>query len=270
MAGDGRGATRQSTQRRRPAARRTTGATVRSRRGRRPLTARQRTGSGLSRRKALRRRWVALLSVITVIALAYLIFFTSLMGVRTVDVLGASSVPADQIRAAAQVPDQQPMMLVDTDGIADRVRALPGVASVDVSRSWPSTVEITVTERTPIGFFSGAGGIHLVDSTGLDYKTVQNKPEKLPELALTRVAQDDVVTKSVVAVLGTLPQSLKDQITQVRAQTAGGVEFTLANGKIVRWGNADEPEQKLKVLAVLLTRDGRIYDVAAPELPTVS
>jgi cell division protein FtsQ len=262
--------TRQRTERSRPSARRSTGRPVRSRRGRRPLTARQKTGTGISRRKALRRRWVALLTVVTVAAIVYLVCFTSLLGVRSVDVTGASSVPADQIRAAAAVPDRKPMMLIDTDQIASRVLTLPGVASVDVSRSWPSTIEITVTERTPIGFFTGTGGVHLVDGTGLDYKTVQNKPPKLPELTLSHVAPNDPVTRSVTAVLASLPQELKDQITAVRAKTPGGVEFTLANGKIVRWGSADEPDRKMKVLAVLLTRDGKVYDVASPELPTVS
>ena len=218
----------------------------------------------------MRRRWVAVLSVVTVAALVYLVLFTSLLGVRSVEVVGASSVPADQIRAAAQVPDRKPMMLLDTGEIAGRVRQLPGLASVDVSRSWPSTLEITVTERVPIGFFTGAGGVHLVDATGLDYKTVQNKPEKLPELSLARVTPEDAVTKSVIAVLGSLPPDLRAQVTQVRAKTPGGVEFTLANGKIVRWGSADQAERKAKVLAVLMTRDGKIYDVASPELPTVS
>ncbi|HVW41843.1 MAG TPA: FtsQ-type POTRA domain-containing protein [Amycolatopsis sp.] len=262
--------TRQREERRRPTARRTTGRPVRSRRGRRPLTARQRTGTGISRRKALRRRWVAILSVLTVVAVAYLVLFTSMLGVRSVDVVGASSVPADQIRAAAQVPDRKPMMLLDTDQIAGRVRQLPGVASVDVSRSWPSTLEISVTERAPVGFFTGPGGVHLVDATGFDYKTVQNKPAKLPELSLARVAPDDAVTKSVIAVLGSVPPDVKSQITAVRAKTPGGVEFTLTSGKIVRWGSAAEPERKAKVLAVLLTRDGKIYDVASPDLPTVS
>lgn len=213
---------------------------------------------------------MALLTVLTVITLTYLVCFTSLLGVRSVDIEGASAVPVDQIRAAAAVPDRKPMMLVDTGQIADRIMTLPGVASVDVSRSWPSTVEITVTERTPIAFFNGAGGVHLVDGTGLDYKTVQNRPEKLPELNLARIAPDDAVTRSVTAVLASLPQALKDQVTVVRAQTPGGVEFTLANGKIVRWGSADAPDRKMKVLAVLLTREGKIYDVASPDLPTVS
>lgn len=242
---------------------------MRSRRGRRPLAARKKTGTGITRRRGVRRRWVALLTVLTVITLAYLFCFTSLLGVRSVEIEGASAVPVDQIRAAAAVPDRKPMMLVDTGQIADRIMTLPGVASVDVSRSWPSTVEITVTERTPIAFFNGAGGVHLVDGTGLDYKTVQNKPEKLPELNLAHVAPDDAVTRSVTAVLASLPQALEDQVTVVRAQTPGGVEFTLANGKIVRWGSADEPDRKMKVLAVLLTREGKIYDVASPDLPTV-
>ncbi|SFK86198.1 cell division protein FtsQ [Amycolatopsis sacchari] len=257
-------------QRRRPSARRTTGRPVRSHRGRRPLTARNRTGTGVSRRRALRRRWVALLTVLTVITVVYLVLFTSLLGVRSVEVEGAKTVPADQVLAAADVPDRKPMMFVDTDAIAARVLKLPGVATVDVSRSWPSTVEIAVTERTPVGWFSRDGGVHLVDSTGLDYKTVQNKPEKLPELSLLNVAPDDAVTRSVVAVLASLPQPLKDQVTVVRAQTPGGVEFTLANGKVVRWGSADDPDRKMKVLTVLLTREGHTYDVASPDLPTVS
>lgn len=213
---------------------------------------------------------MALLTVLTVVTVAYLVFGTSLLGVRSVDVEGASTVPADQIRAAAQVPDRKPMMFVDTDAIAERVLQLPGVASVDVSRSWPSTVDITVTERTPVAWFGADGNVHLVDATGLDYKTVHNKPEKLPELSLTAVSPNDAVTRSVMAVLATLPQGLKDQVTTVRAQTPGGVEFTLVNGKVVRWGSADEPDRKLKVLAVLMTRDGTTYDVASPDLPTVS
>nr|WP_235022772.1 FtsQ-type POTRA domain-containing protein [Amycolatopsis alkalitolerans] len=255
-------------ERRRPSARRDTPA--RSRRGRRPVTARNRTGTSLSRRRGLRRRWIAVLSVLTVVTLAYLMFFTSFLGVRAVEIDGASSVPADQIRAVAAVPDRKPMMLVDTGEIAGRVMKLPGIASVDVSRSWPSTIDITVTERTPVAFFDGPGGVHLVDGTGLDYKTVQNKPAGLPELNLARVAPDDAVTRSVIAVLASLPPALKNQVTVVRAQTPGGVEFTLAGGKIVRWGTASEPDRKFKVLSVLMTREGKVYDVASPELPTVS
>jgi cell division protein FtsQ len=224
----------------------------------------------VSRRRALRRRWVALLTVLTVAGLGYVVLFTSLLGVRSVEVHGARTVPGDQILAAAAVPDLKPMLVLDTDEIAARVSEIPGVATVDVSRSWPSTVDITVTERTPVGYVAAADGFHLVDSGGLDYKAVRNKPEKLPELQVATVSPEDAVTRSVVAVLAAVPEPLKSQITAVRAKTPGGVEFTLNTGKTVRWGDAGNAERKARVLNVLLSREGQIYDVASPELPTVS
>ena len=44
----------------------------------------------------------------------------------------------------------------------------------------------------------------------------------------------------------------------------------LANGKTVRWGNADDSARKAAVLAALMTRPGKVYDVSSPDLPTVS
>lgn len=218
----------------------------------------------------MRRRWIALLTMLTITVLVYLLYFTSFLGVGSVEVIGASTVPAADIRAAAAVPGRRPMLLVDTDEIADRVNKLPGVASVDVSRSWPSTIEISVTERTPVAFFAGPGGFHLVDAAGFDYKAVPGKPAGLPELTLVHPASGDAVARSVMTVLTSLPSQLRAEITLVRAQTPGGVEFTLRNGKVVRWGDAGDPDRKAKVLAVLLTRQGQVYDVASPELPTVS
>jgi len=87
--------------------------------------------------------------------------------VKSVDVIGANSVSADQVRAVAQVPDLKPMLRISTDEIQDRVAMMSGVATVEVSRSWPSTVEITITERTAIAYFNsgpGGDGYHLVEA----------------------------------------------------------------------------------------------------------
>ncbi len=226
-----------------------------------------------TRHKELRRRWVALLSVLTAVALVYLLWFSSMLGVRQVDVVGASSVPADQIRAAAAVPDQKPMLRLDTDEIRDKVAQMPGIATVDVSRSWPSTLEITVTERTAIAFFDsgpGGDGVHLVDGGGVVFKTVKERPAGLPELKLPSVSADDPVTRAVTGVLGVIPQQLLKQVTTATAKTPGSVEFALADGKTVRWGTSADTERKAKVLAALLTREGKVFDVSAPDLPTVS
>ncbi|MFF5987503.1 cell division protein FtsQ/DivIB [Prauserella flavalba] len=255
---------------RRTRSRRRTTEQLRSSRGRRPESARARTGTGVTRRKALRRRWVALLSVLTVAGLGYVLFFTSLLGVRSVEVVGAESIPAEQVREVAQVPDRRAMLRVDTDEIAARVATLPGVATVDVSRSWPSTIEIAVTERTPIGFYNTGDALFLVDTGGVVYKEISEPPQGFPELKLSEVGPRDPATRAVTEVLASLPGQLRERVTVLRAESPGSVEFTLADGKVVRWGDAEQADRKGKVLAALMTREGRIYDVSSPELPTVS
>jgi cell division protein FtsQ len=221
----------------------------------------------------LRRRWIALLSVLTVVGLGYVFYFTSFLGVKSVDVVGAHSVSAAQVRTAAAVPDQEPMLRVSTDVVRDRVALMPGVATVEVSRSWPSAITVTITERTATAYFDSgpAGdGFHLVDGGGVVYQTVKAKPAGLPELKLPKVSADDPVTRAVTAVLGVIPPQLQKQVTYATALTPGSVEFGLINGKTVRWGNAEQTDRKAKVLAALLSREGKTYDVSAPELPTVS
>jgi cell division protein FtsQ len=225
------------------------------------------------RHTEIRRRWVALLTVLTIVAGVYLLYFSSMLGVHGVEVSGARSVSADQIRATAAVPADKPMLRLDTDEIRDKVATMPGIATVEVSRSWPNTVTITVTERTAIAFFDsgpGGDGFHLVDGGGVVFKTVKNRPAGLPELKLPKVSADDPVTSAVTAVLGVIPEQLLKQVTTATAKTPASVEFTLNNGKIVRWGTAEQTDRKAKVLAALLTQDGKIYDVAAPELPTIT
>ncbi|HEY2062191.1 MAG TPA: FtsQ-type POTRA domain-containing protein [Amycolatopsis sp.] len=265
-------------------------ALARERRGRRSEEERRRTRSSRSprsaapapasakrarptRRAEIRRRWVALLSVLTLVALVYFLFFSSLLGVKDVAVQGAKQVSADQIRATAAVPADKPMLRVDVDAIRDRVAAMSGIATVDVSRSWPSTVEIAVTERTAIAFFDsgpGGDGFHLVDGGGVVFKTVKTRPAGLPELKLPKVSADDPVTRAVTAVLGVIPQAMLKQVTTATAQTPASVEFTLAGGQTVRWGDAAKADRKAEVLAALLTQPGKVYDVSAPELPTIS
>jgi cell division protein FtsQ len=109
-----------------------------------------------------------------------------------------------------------------------------------------------------------------VDGGGVVYQTVKAKPAGLPELKLPKVSADDPVTRAVTAVLGVIPPQLQKQVTYATALTPGSVEFGLINGKTVRWGNAEQTDRKAKVLAALLPREGKTYDVSAPELPTVS
>jgi cell division protein FtsQ len=213
---------------------------------------------------------MALFVFLGVIAIAVAVLYTPLLGVNSVEVSGNVALTTNQVSTTAEVPMGTPMLRLDTGSIKTRVAALPRVATVDVVREWPSTVLIEVTERHAVATFVGPGGVHLVDSTGDDFATVATAPPGLPTLAVAHVAPTDPVTQSVFSVLAAVPAQLRPELVTIAANTPGGVQFSLNNGKTIIWGDASDSAQKAAVLAALLTRPGKVYDVSAPDLPTVS
>jgi len=213
---------------------------------------------------------VALLVLFGLLGLTMAVLFTPLLGVSSVEVVGVRALTVDQVRAAAAVVRGSPMVRLSTDGIAARVARLPRVASVNVSRSWPDTVRVEVTERVPIGAVAAPDGVRLVDGTGLEFATVAVWPLGLPKIDLPAASPVDARTQALVRVLMALPAQLRPMVAQASAPTPASVRFTLADGRIVVWGSADDSVRKSAVLGALLTRPGKIFDVSSPDLPTVS
>lgn len=210
-----------------------------------------------------------MLAVLTVVGLAYVLLFTSFLGVRSIEVSGVDRVDKATVLELARIPDRRAMLRIDTDGAEQRIAKLPQVERVIVARSWPSTVTIEVTERVPVAYFRAYDGIRLVDRSGVPFHRVSKPPKKLPELKVSTVASKDPATRAATSVLSGLPSKLAKRVKEVAAETPGSVELTLAGGKVVRWGNTDQSDRKARVLAALLPRKGEYYDVSSPELPTV-
>ncbi|MFC4856251.1 cell division protein FtsQ/DivIB [Actinophytocola glycyrrhizae] len=237
---------------------------------RRPRTTRRTEAGGPTRSRYLARRWMAVLVVLSVVAVAYLVMFTSLLGVRSVEVVGTREIAKDDVLEAAAIEHGTPMVRLDADEAAARVAKLSRVFEVVVERSWPSTVEIIVTERVPVAVRKVGAELHLIDVTGLDYAIVKTPPPGLPTLAMDDVRPGNPATRAAVTVLRSLPKQLRTHVVAVSAATPGDVRLTLADGRVVRWGSDRDNERKAAVLAPLLTRPGKTYDVATPDFPTVA
>ncbi|MGH3611629.1 MAG: cell division protein FtsQ/DivIB [Pseudonocardia sp.] len=198
---------------------------------------------------------------------------SGLADVEDVAVTGAVSVPVSEVLAAAAVIPGGPLAAVDTAEIEARVAQLPGVAGATVGRDWPHTVAVMIVERIPIATASTAQGPYLVDDTGLAFSPA---PEDagLPRLTFGSVGPEDPRTRAALTVLAALPRDLRSQVLTIdvtagTAGVAGTVVLGLTDDRQVRWGPPDRATDKVSVLGPLLTRPGRVYDVASPELPTI-
>jgi cell division protein FtsQ len=222
-----------------------------------------------------RRRWLAvLLALVVLLAGAaaggrQVLLHAARFRVSQVEVTGTTGLDPAVVRAAAGVRLGEPLVSVRTEEVHRRVAAIPRLATVDVRRLWPGTVEVTVTERTPVALAASAAGPVLVDATGTAYELAPRPAPRLPRLAADLLAPDDPATRAGLAVLAELPRLVRDQLGVVRAEGPSEVTLLLADGKQVRWGSPDDPARKAAVLTALLSQPGTIYDVSAPDLPTI-
>jgi cell division protein FtsQ len=207
-----------------------------------------------------------------VAALVWLTVFSPLLDVRDVQVVGAAPDQVEPIRTAAAVGPGTSLLWLDGDEVADRVRTLPRTATVDVSRDWPRTLVVTVTEREPVLAAPIAGGVLLVDATGFGYRTLPERPEGVPTLTLlpgVLPSPDEAGTRAAADVAAALPPALRAEVLEVRANGRFDVSFVLSGSREVRWGADRDNARKAAVLSALLTRPGSVYDVSTPDLAVV-
>ncbi|GAA4944197.1 cell division protein FtsQ/DivIB [Actinomycetospora succinea] len=226
--------------------------------------------------QARRRRgvWIGLaVGLLVVAALVYLTVWSPLLDVREVQVVGAAPDQVEAVRGAAAVEPGTSLLWLDADGVAESVRGLPRVATVDVSRDWPGTLVVTVAEREPVlAAPAPGGGVVLVDATGFGYRTMPDRPAGVPALTLPPgmlPSPDEPGTRAAADVVVALPASLRADLVEVRANGPYDVAFVLTGDREVRWGADADNERKAAVLAALLTRPGSVYDVSTPDLAVV-
>jgi cell division protein FtsQ len=227
-------------------------------------------GGGARARGLLHRHWkaalVALTALVIVAVMAWALFGSRLLVVRSVRVAGnGTEIPASQVLAAAHVTSGQPLIRVDTGAIARRVAQLRQVQSAQVSKDWPTTVVITVQLRRPLFVLPVHGGYALVDAFGVNVRDATSRPPGLPLLTVNTdsgTLRNSPAVRAAAAVLAELPQRAA---RQVRGVTAGGpndVSVKLANGAIVIWGGAERGSFKATELQILMRRRARVYDVS--------
>jgi cell division protein FtsQ len=221
--------------------------------------------SGIAHRKLI----LATTAVVLVAAIGvWLVAFSSVFGVGTIEVRGTHTVSADQVRSVARIADGTPLVRLDTDAIRTRVEALPDVASAQVTTSFPSTVTITVTERVALGVVqSSAGGFMLVDRTGDQFRHVAVRPRHLPLFVVPDGTDSRTTGGAVATVAAALPARVRARIESIQALDPQAITLLMHNGRVVRWGGADRSTLKARILPALLAQQGSQIDVTDPTQP---
>ena len=235
------------------------------------------------RRQQGRRRLYVLGGLITVTgsaAAGWAALHSPVLDVDAIRVTGTGRTPAAEVVAVSGVQSGQALIDVDPDAARAAVGRLPWVLRATVTRQWPASVSITVTERVPIAAArAGEESWALIDADGRVLATVAEPPPGLPPVS--RAAPVGAPGsrlgpgwEAVLRVAAATPRPLLDRVSAIAEGGDGGVELTLAPDAVVRFGPPEQVDEKFTAIATVLaqveTDDLAVLDVRIPRTPALT
>ncbi|MFC5723142.1 cell division protein FtsQ/DivIB [Streptomyces gamaensis] len=250
---------------------------------RRPAKGRPRPRGPLRRPRLPRRRGLLAWGVLLLLAAGaagWALYGSAWLRATRVDVAGTRVLTPEEVRAAARVPLGDPLVSVDTDAVAGRLRAaLPRIEHVTVERSWPHTVGVEVVERQPRAIVEKDGKFIEIDGAGVRFATVDQAPQGVPRLNLDvndspslRQFGVERLEREGVRVAEALPPDVRKDTRAVHVRSYDSITLELTGDRTVVWGSGERGDAKARTLSALLkaARGARHFDVSAPSAPAAS
>lgn len=221
-----------------------------------------------NRRRPWRRALLVVLSAAALGLLAWVVGWSTWLGVDDVEVTGVTGAEAAAVVRLVDVPVGTPLARVDTDAVGARVRERVTIAEVSVRRSWPGTLTVEVVPRSAaLVVRNPQGRLEVVDAEGVSFGTVRAVPKGVPVVTATGTeGTTREALQSSLALLEALPADLAGKVSGIKVSSANLVTFTLGSRTVV-WGGGEDSARKVAILTALLPTKAKVIDVSAPDTP---
>jgi cell division protein FtsQ len=244
-----------------------------------------------SRRVAVARRQgrrrlrllVAGLGVVCLAVAAVVVMHSPVMAVRHLRLAGARHVDRVQVVKALGLQGTTPLADIDPAQAERALEALPWVKRATVTRSWPSTLEVSLVERRAAAQVAAAGGGWAeVDATGRVLQRAAGAWPGLVKLSGVRRAgapgsQLEAASPGlrVAAVLPrALPGSMGAHVKAIRQLSGKQLQLVLRPAGVVELGPPTQLADKLDSVAAILSQVDlsrvAVISVQDPRAPTLT
>ncbi|MET0811415.1 MAG: FtsQ-type POTRA domain-containing protein [Microbacterium sp.] len=226
------------------------------------------------RQRRRRAVWIGVAASLVLLVLATLgAAYSPLFAVERIRIVGASQLDAGAVEAALDGQLGTPLPLVDESAVKAALVTFPLVESYALEARPPHELVVRIVERTPIGYLQTRAGYSLVDAAGVVLSTAPSPGSDAPLLTIEG-GSDTPAFAAAGAVMRSLPDGIRAQVTAVAASTPDDVTLTLGGtNTIVVWGSAEESAMKGTVLASAMAARPPAtvseYDVSSPRAVVV-
>ena len=221
--------------------------------------------------------WTVLVAVVVGVG-GFAATRSELLDVEEVQVVltGDGPLTAAEVVEVVGVSTGTPMVTVDLDALATRVRGLAYAAEVVVERDWPSTVRVWVAVRLPmVSAVEPGGRVALLDAGGTVLEHVASADRLLPTIRVDRFGEPGSLVMRIDPLLRAaeaVPADLGAWILAL-SPAGHGVRAELVGGVMVDLGLGEDYLDEMRSLATVLTRAElrclESINVSIPQNPVV-
>jgi len=213
---------------------------------------------GSSRGRSLWLPWTVLVAVVVGVG-GFAATRSELLDVDEVQVVltGDGPLTAAEVVEVAGVSTGAPMVTVDLDALAARVRGLAYAAEVVAERDWPSTVRVWVAVRLPVvSAVEPKGRVALLDAGGTVLEHVARTDPLLPTIRVDRFGEPGSLVTRIDPLLHAAEAVSPDLGAWILALSPAGhgVRAEMVGGVMVDLGLGEDYVDEMRSLATVLTR----------------
>jgi cell division protein FtsQ len=195
-----------------------------------------------------------LIGMVVLVVFAVAIVYSPFFIVKSVIIKGNQYVSEQEIRQVAGIKGQENMFLLTTSLMQQRLNKDLRIEQATVRRLFPSTLEVTVTERVPVATIACNYGFLDLGQTGVVLSAYRKfKTMQVP--AITGVTLDDlyvgdqvenITVQKALEFLSYLDEDSRRQLSEVNVAEPEHITAYTAGGVQIRLGTTERMVEKAK------------------------
>jgi cell division protein FtsQ len=221
-------------------------------------------------------RWpVAVTGLVVVGAATWWVTNSSIFDLRELRVEGNVHLTKAQVARVGHLTHKTNVLWTLPGTIERTLETHPWIKEAHVSRTLPSALTVTITERRAVATLPGSGSVLAPDGQVLGKKGAHKRLPVIEPESSGHSTATGTQSGEALAVARAMPTQLRQLVDQITVGRGGLIALHLRDGTRVNYGDGSRAREKAAVLKAVLSwaeRNGTapsIIDVSVPGAPTL-
>lgn len=212
-----------------------------------------------------KRRWHVIQSLFFIFVFSLAIFFflqSAFFQVKQIEIQGNKQLRGEQILAMSGISKGVNIFKANLRQAQDKIALQPIVKKVEISRSFPSTIVISMTERQPIGFVANQGHFVVVSEDGYYLARADNLSSlNLPIITGVRIDSSgpgqrigDQRLQAALDYLLAMPLDMRATVSEVNVTDLNNIRVFTMDKAEVRFGDTGRINDKINLYREVISQ----------------